>query len=290
MLPTWSDRAKKSVSLFFRKWNDIDIYVEDKSFSTLKVYNEILNRISNGKYRIERVFPLGPKHKVVEACRNHDPSRGREALYIIDGDLDLLIGGKIAEDDRLYIQTRYCLENFLIDENAMAEIIYEEDPEITKEDALTKICFTEYKNEVNCLMDLFVVFATMRKFLPGVKSVGNGLSGFISGGKTPALDPEKVHCYISEMRNVMCEIYGAEAIIGEESAISERATADNRALVYVSGKDFLLPAFIMHVRKKHKIHSTNEAIKVRLAKHCKTSPFKALSIAMEKRSKYTQKQ
>ena len=53
MLPTWSDRAKKAVSLFFRKWNDIDIYVEDRSFCTLKIYNEILDT------KADKVFMSG---------------------------------------------------------------------------------------------------------------------------------------------------------------------------------------------------------------------------------------
>ena len=285
MLPTWSDRAKKAVSLFFRKWNDIDIYVEDRSFCTLKIYNEILNRISGGKYRVERVFPLGPKHNVIEACKNHDQACGREALYIVDGDLDLLISNGPIENERLYIQGRYCLENFLVDDGAMAEILYEEDSGVSRDDALARVEYEKYLIDMESLLELFVIFAVMRKFLPGVQSVGMGLSKFITGGKVPVLDKQKISKYIGDMHSVLCEIYGANVILEEELTIIDKTLGENSALVFVSGKDYLFPAFLFHIRKRQKIHSTNDSIKVRLARHCDLRPLENLRKAMDNRSK-----
>lgn len=284
MLPQWSQKSKKAVSLFFRKWNDIDVYVEDTSFSTLKIYNNIFSRLSGDKFCVQRVFPLGGKRKVIDACIKHSSACGREALYIVDGDLDLLCDDEIEQIERLYIQPRYCIENFLVDRDSMAELLYEEISNSSREDCANYVMFDEFLMQSEMLLELFIVFAVMRKFFPALETVGLGLSKFIDGGKHPKISVDKISEYVGTMHQYMCKAYGIDRVVKEELLILDRSLRNDALLIFVSGKDFLLPAFMLHVRSWHKIHGSKDSIKLRLVKYCNLNPFEELKSAMCERS------
>lgn len=281
MLPEWSTKAKRAVAFFFRSWNDIDVYVEDTSLSTIQIYNEILVRLSNDKFRVERVFPLGGKRNVIESCENHDSSTGRPSLYVIDGDLNLL-----CEDSnptglkRLYIHERYCIENFLIDENSSIETLYEENGTLSRDDIKNLIKFDNYRDDIECFLELFIIFGAMRKFFPGIKNVSLGLKSFITGGKTPVIDTNEINNYIGKMHNDMCKAYGNDIVLSEELKLHQKALSNNAVLTFVSGKDFLLPALLHRLRLSTKVQSTNNSLKIRIAKSCNIEPLNNFKTAL----------
>ena len=273
MSPKWSTEAKKAVSLFFRKWNDIDVYVEDTSISTLRIYNEILVRLSGDKFRVERVFPVGSKKNVIQACRDYDSGEKRPSLYVVDGDLDLLCNNKRPSLERLYVQERYCIENFLIDEKSSIEIMYEEKATMDRDTIKALIKYDLFKKDIECFLDLFIIFGAMRKFFPGIKSVSLSLKSFTTGGKKPTVDVAKVNDYIGEMHGYMCEAFGNDITLCEELKLQDQALSNDAVITYVSGKDFLLPALLFHLRGSTRVLSSNDSLKLRLAKYCDLDPF-----------------
>lgn len=275
MVPSWSNRAKKAVSVFFRQWNDIDVYIEDTSSVTIKVYVEILNRLVGDKFRVTRVFPLGNIEKVIEACQK-DKS-GRPSLYIIDGDLALLLGIKPHDLKKLYCHDRYCIENFLVDEQGAIEILYEEDAEKSKEDIRIALNFYgSFQAEADLFIELFVIYAVMRKFLPALKSVNKPISDFTSGGIHPYTDEKKISDYVGQMHKWQCDIYGRERIVKEEIEIYERTLVENSAQVFVSGKDYLFPLLNRMMRRTVKFSATKSALQIRLARHSDISKLEGL--------------
>ncbi|RZB33940.1 MAG: hypothetical protein SRB2_03333 [Desulfobacteraceae bacterium Eth-SRB2] len=271
MTISWSNKAKKAIPLFFKEWNDIDIYIEDKEASTQKIYIEIIQRLTDGKYKVARIFPLGNRQKVLEASAKAAIHQSkRPELYIIDGDLDLILGETPAKINNLYMHNCYCIENVLFDEGAAIEIMYEEDATKSKEDLAKQLEFnSKLRMEVEYLIELFVVFGLMRKYFPKRKSVSLGLSEFTSGGKNPYLSDKLINTYIARIQIELCKDFGSKAIIEDKIKMYEHIGDDDSATCYVSGKDFLLPLLARHMRNIVNIKATRESLKIRMAKCCK---------------------
>lgn len=276
----WSDKAKSAVSLFFAKWNDVDIYIEDKELSTQKVYIELFQRITKGKLKISRVFPLGGKENVINSCIESSSKKStRQSLYIVDGDLGLIIGEPDPKIDNLYVHDCYCIENYLVDETAAIEIMHEEDTLRSREEIRVKLnCKGELTTEVNILLELFIVFALLRKYMPEEKTVSYGLANFTTGGKKPILNIEKINKYINETHESLCDTLGYEAIVNDKIEIYERmGDSPEEGFRYVSGKDFLFPLLARHMREITSIKASKDSLKIRMAKACdlnKLSPLR----------------
>lgn len=268
MLPSWSGRAKKALALFFRQWNDIDVYVEDRSPSTVKVYHELFFRLTSPDFRISRVIPVGSKEEVLDACRNH--TSARPSVYVVDGDLDLLLGSVPPSINRLYVHDRYCIENFLLDETTAVEIAYEDDPSMTREEIRNSKHLDDYRKEAELLGELFIMFALLKKYLPSVKTVSNSLTSFLDGKSVPRVDESKISAFVGPFHTQLCAIYGHDRIISDELILLERASCNNAALIFVSGKDFLLPLLVLKLRRISKTKVTHNTMRVRLAKYCNT--------------------
>ena len=281
MAPAWSSKAKRAVSVFFRQWNDIDVFVEDLSSVTLNIYSELLNRLSNGKFKIEKVFPLGSRINVIEQCVNYKKD-GRPKIFIIDGDLELMVGESLPNCPELYKHDRYCVENYLLDEEAIVEILYEEDPSKTRVQIRDELAFKEWlENNSTILSELFIIYAVMRKFLPGVKTVNNGIGSFLSNDGKPKLDQNKISEYIGQMHSDLCEIYSSDVILKNE-LIFHQKILDGDMPSFISGKDYWFPLINIHIRCCAKIKATKDSFKMRLAKICDLKAMEGLKKHMEK--------
>ena len=63
MIPARSTKAKKAKAVFFRRYNDIDIYIEDTERGAEKLYAILFQRAFKDKYIINRIYPLGGRQK-----------------------------------------------------------------------------------------------------------------------------------------------------------------------------------------------------------------------------------
>ena len=89
MNPQRSLKGKLATSVFYQQYNEVDIYIEDMTTGAAKLYKNIFKRVFEGNKRLEKVFELGGRENVIEACRNDNDSNDRARIYIIDGDLKL---------------------------------------------------------------------------------------------------------------------------------------------------------------------------------------------------------
>ena len=121
--------ARKAKALFYHKFNDVDIYVEDTGLGAKKLYEIVFGRVFEGRYRVAEIFPLGGRQAVIDKCKGDSLDSERPRVYVIDGDLELMIGVKARKDKRLVVLSRYCIENYLVDELAALSILDEEDLE-----------------------------------------------------------------------------------------------------------------------------------------------------------------
>ncbi len=184
-------KGKKAKSVFFQKFNDIDIYVEDTSKGSKKFYNVLLSRVLSEKYKISTVFPLGNKDAVIKECQNDNDFK-RLKLYIVDGDLDLLLNNNKNNLNRLYVLKRYCIENYLIDEEAIIALLHEEDLQQTV-DKIEKLFDYQawLKENELALFDLFLLYAISKKYSLEIPTVSYPVNQLVSSN-TGFIDSDKL--------------------------------------------------------------------------------------------------
>ena len=267
----YSAKAKKAASVFFKKWNDLDIYIEDCELSTQKIYIELINRITDGNLRISRLLPLGGKKHVIDACHQYTMDNNtRKSIFIIDGDLGLILKEDLSDYDNLFVHDCYCVENYIVDKTAAVEIMYEEDATKTREEIESFLDFDgSFQKEANILLELFIVFALMHKYQPDKKTVSLGLTNFTTGGKNPSLDISAINKFITETHQALYDLIGQENIIKEKICLYESVGESTSACFkYVSGKDFLFPLLTRRMREIVSIKASRHSFKIRMAKLC----------------------
>jgi len=272
MLLERSEKGKKAKSLFFTQFNDIDIYVEDKSKGTRKLYREIFTRAMAGRYRIETVFPLGNKLTVLKQCEEDQQIGGRLRLYIVDADLDLLNGSNPKELKRLFVLNRYCIENYLVDEQAIVSVINEEDLEKQAPEIKSEFDFGYWvRSNEHELFELFVLYALAKKVCPEFPTVSYSVSKLVSSNHG-IVDFAKVEERKNEVKKSLLEIVDSNLLRDQcRDALNMTCQHFGDKLRYISGKDYLLPLILMRMRWITKLRADNEVIKLRLSMRCDVS-------------------
>lgn len=281
----YSEKVRKTVALFFHPFNDIDVFVEDINDHTF--YKTLLSRLTNEQYKIERIITLGGRLNVIDTCKNDQTDGGRPRIYIIDGDLNLLIEAPIPKLKRLYCLDVYCIENYLIDEGAALQVLFENDGRRDREELRKLLDFENWLSSSNELVNLFIVFGVAKKLNSSFATVSMGVSRILKNlPKGPILDIRKLTALKEQIKNALIKEYGLETVtIIEKELTTKWLCIRENILKIVSGKDFLLP-LLRHrmntiVRDEYPINS----LRLRLALWCSTSRLIGLKGALESISK-----
>ncbi|MDP1990184.1 MAG: DUF4435 domain-containing protein [Syntrophales bacterium] len=276
----WPERAKAAIKKLFEPLQDIDVYVEDSNDEAF--YRTLLNRVSQGRVHIARVFSLGCRAAVIEAAQQHDHSK-RRALFIIDGDLEWVRGLPPPKCAWLHCHEAYCIENLLICERALSQILAQEII-VTEDDAVRILDFKGWiKSIQNPLLELFSAFATVHEFAPERKTIGRGVGVMCTkhGSKgITVLDALKVGRATTEALAVAEGKAGKSKVKTAYRKTLARLKALTFPLHAVSGKDFLLPlldfwlqSFGCRIKRK--------SLRMRMASGGDIHRFADLSVALQ---------
>lgn len=158
----YSHDEKLLMGAFLTEVSDITIYIEDTANGMRNFYKKLLEKkfpIIN----IDNIIPLGKKAEVIKACQERSFPNLKE-LYVIDGDLDILLDQKI-KNRSLFQHNVYCIENYLFDEDAVSNFISNEsgkidDIQIIKQALNLNIFFNEI---FSYFIDIYILFAIVYK-------------------------------------------------------------------------------------------------------------------------------
>ena len=258
MIPRYSQRALKAIVYLFSPYNDIEVYVEDDL--NRNMYEIVIERILQDKAKVKRIFPLSGRNEVIKACEK-DQDDSRQRIYIIDGDMDLLIGKEKPELKYLYRLGVYTSENLLISEQAAIEISYEDISNEEKTEIQKSLDLSGLIEEaVEKLTPLFVMYAVKHLLeTRDSKHIHIETSKYKVerlGEDCPegiCLSETKIKKKILEIRHLLNKEYGyTEKEI--ESAITEVLTnfpsEDSQLSKYISAKTYLLPLIFHRLKKK----------------------------------------
>lgn len=268
--------ARFAKSVFYEHVNDIDVFVEDASTETRKLFAKLLS--SNlGSFRVDCVFPVGARIDVLTKCGADQGQGGRRRVYVIDADMDLCRGIEAQGLRRLYRLPRYCVENFLIDEVAASKVVARNSEELDDDDALRQLDFDSWLSlNASRLKRLFIAFAATISLDPSIPTISRGHNRVVKDD-SGIVDALRVEDLIVELKHLVDSRHGDGSFDREFDEIEKfhMGKTDRDFMLHcVSGKHFLLPLLKMRMMKVSKIGMSNGVLKVNLADCTSASELK----------------
>jgi len=270
-MPSYKDYIIPTISLFFRHKNEIDIFIEDSNDE--EFYKSLFQKLLERK-RVTKIISCGCKTKLIKACESDQVDRQRNRIYIADGDLDLIFDNNRKDLKHLHIFDKYCIENFLLEEEAIIEILH--DIIICDRDNLKKqLGYTNWlKNISNSLIELFLHYSILHQLKTGSKTVSNNVGTYCKQVKgVNVLNISRVEDEIKIIRNEILTHIDEDKF--DEIIYDRRQTWPSNIstlITIVSGKDYLLPLLAFRFKKlkgKETYNLKYEALRMRLVKTCK---------------------
>lgn len=255
-------------SLFTAYRNDVDIYTEDESKDKV-FYKKLFSRLLNGTgLRINDVYPLGSSDDVIAACRK-DSDVKRKKIYIVDGDIYLMFSPK-QPIPYLYVLDAYCMENLVIDEDAVCNTLCNFIGTKELEDIKSEFNFDKLIDEhKDSLISLFYHKALEQKY----RGYFNLYSLATYYNRRNDLDLLKITAEQEEIKERLIQVGLSENDIITELELMEQKFPKNAEtfMKIISGKDYLIHLMSCHAKKSLNYNTghTKETWKYNFAQYCK---------------------
>lgn len=277
MLPSRSLKSNFSKHILYKEINSINIFIEDTEKGIKKIFLELIQK-SLKEYNIEEIFPLGGRHAVLtkhqEYIKKEYSSDGNN-IFIVDGDL-YLFNQNIIPNKGLLGLNRYCLENYLIDENSIIEFLYYEDSKKGREEIKNILAFDRWCNDNLLLFYLFILYGISHNYATGLQTTSYKVTNLISNNNG-VLDRKKVIKKISDLKKeILLKIGNVKYKQSRNRIFYNIFFNQDSLLSYVSGKDYLFPLLILRMKTVTKFSYKNEILKLKLAKECDSSYFRQI--------------
>ncbi len=265
-----SDVALLAVPILFKNKASLFVFVEDHDERGVneKFYQILLKRIfDNCEFKI---ITVGGRERVIKLNKKYLDNASYTALFIIDGDFKILHSPKERLPLGLFRLNKYCIENYLIQKEAINEVLYENHSNMDLHSIEKTLKFEEWKQHICSVTEkLVVLFAICDRLnMKHVQTSKRDLKDY-KPCDTGMLLAEA----ISDIeQKIIDKLYGqntekVEAItVGIEKEIKDKKLTPMDTL---SGKSLLLP--LIFKRSLHLIeHKCRdlEIFKQRLADKC----------------------
>lgn len=274
--PVFPERALASKAVLYRPLQEIDIYVEDEGSEVF--YTELLKRLVGRDARIATVVPLRGRNNVIKKAEEYSDSR--PALFLIDGDLHWVAGLSLPTLPHIYVHPCYCVENYLFCEDAMIQIVVENQGMIKDSDAKRALDWKTIRDRVETLLvPLFIEFAVAFALCPEIKTVSRGIGCLLRDsrkGSPPEIDEVKISAVRQEVKDEVIGRVGTVAYDLKRSLIAGQVKALADPIDAVSGKAFLVPVQMFEAGRAGGQKVQRKSFVFRLARHCRLDKLQTL--------------
>jgi hypothetical protein len=163
-IPMRSQKGLQGQDILWTQFNDISFFIEDNLQENL--YFQILKKLFPN-IKLSKIFPLGGKEFVIEKAKKY--INNKKKIFIVDNDFDEILKAKETLPNIFYLQ-RYCIENYLFEQNAIYELVREENPKIKSSELKSKFDISNFTNECSTILsELSAHFFLIMKFKLGLK-------------------------------------------------------------------------------------------------------------------------
>lgn len=193
----YSESALLNRVLFYSDYNDINIFVEDeyKEF----IYESIFQRMFDYKIRINKILPMKGKPGVEKAFQEYGCSYdGKPAIYLVDGDFDLVMGKEMINSPNYIYLEKYNIESYYIDEKAVLKYMAGK-MKTTQKNVSEKIEYSEWEDMIYAAMkELFINYMVAQDVFPKEKNVGLPAHSYFY--KNGYVNIDKIEEYINGLK------------------------------------------------------------------------------------------
>jgi hypothetical protein len=232
---------------------------------------------------VAQVFPLGSKSVVVRRCQSDQGVRLRKAVYIVDGDYDLLCDVPLPKLKRLYRLDRYSIENYLCDCSALLDVISDESIKFDRQHIEKKYDFSAWKKCASSLLaDIVAACAIAHQFrVSGLPTVNLDLN-LIMGRVRDHIDQTKALSVVANYQAAVDAHAGQHAFETSLSVISRKNLGDSFDFVqrYAPAKTLLWPYMVSRANRKLGFGMEGRLLRCKLARRCDIAEFSALKQAL----------
>lgn len=256
-------KAARALGFLNSHNNDIEIYVEDTA--TPNVWVKFLRKYLPKSIRLNNVIVLGSRQNVLKACKYDQIRDGKKKLYIIDGDLDFLLGRPKPKLLHLYRLRGYCIENYLLDHDAWISAVTIVNPKIDEVRARRQLDLAGWisRNAKN-LERLFIGYAIVFEMKPQIETVGYSAHRLLKSEKSTDFCGRKVSIRLIRLYKEVHSNYSNKEIRECYEIVRESAECIN-VVKYVSGKDYIFPMIYKLVKSKYGHNIREDSFKALIA-------------------------
>lgn len=237
--PVLTDSFLAGQDILYTQFNDVEFYVEDESQENF--YFNVLRR-TFPDIRFEKIFPLNGKTNVKNAARATIGSKRK--IYIVDLDFDEILGVKENLANLFYLE-RYSIENYLLNKNAIFELIREKDPRLKNQDIEAKFNYESLlANSCTCLVELASSFIIIQKHALGLQYFGlNPARDFDFTITKPAYRNRFVREFFDDVEAKLKAINKRYTLNGQKKKLKVHFNTTEKALANIPGK------YLLHIIK-----------------------------------------
>ncbi len=198
----YSESALLNRVLFYADYNDINIFVEDEYKEY--IYENIFQRMFNYKININKIFPMKGKPGVEKAFREYGDSYDEKpAIYLVDGDFDLVMDKKMISSPNYIYLEKYNIESYYIDEKAVLNYMVGK-MKTTQKNASETIEYSKWKDMIyGAMKELFINYMIAQKKFPEEKNVG--ISPHVFFCENGYVNIDKINGYINQLKSRMTD-------------------------------------------------------------------------------------
>ena len=264
-IPTRSSAALSALDIFYTNFNEVNFYVEDIEQENL--YFAILKKHFPAII-FSKIFPLGGKSAVLAHAKNPINKKSKtKNIYIVDQDFDHLLG-RVEKIKNVFYLERYCIENYLIEADAIVEVIIENNPKLKSSDIVDALGLVGFFDQINLsLKELFILFYAAQLFQLEIENCAIKPEKFCNTKSRWKIDEDRVNEYrktiVSEAKPPKIDppLIDLAADIRLQSA----RTANSDQLV--SGK-YILTIIFHYIKSRYSLGSiTFDSFVYRVAKN-----------------------
>lgn len=265
--PEITDSFLLGQDILYSQFNSVNFYVEDVEQENF--YYEILRKLFPG-VAFEKIFPLGGKGPVTTEAAN---SLGdNKKVFIVDLDFDEILSKRENYPNLFYLE-KYSIENYLIEFDAIKELIKEERPKLKDDFINSNFNINNFLTEVkNLFSELIQYYLVIQKHSLGIVNVNNDTARFCDFTQNPAqLKQNSVQAYYNSVESALLAKNSRFKISRQLATFRRHLSNTTNALNNIPGKYILN---FMKYRIEHLFslpQMTLESFTYRLAKNCSLS-------------------
>lgn len=200
-IPRKSSNYLFAESVFFEQFNKVEFFYEDNKREEL--YYVITKKLFP-TVEFNKIFTLNGKDSIIEKAERSRARKNR--VFIVDKDFDDILGVIRADLLNLFYLTRYSIENFYFEEDAVLEFIISQMPTVNRSQLRFKLSPLK-KDIILKLRHLSCYFFIVQKNrIPNLKAASQPIEMFFCDLEPTKPDKQKISLYRKSIRDELKKI------------------------------------------------------------------------------------